>query len=749
MVLNSNFIHEIEQHHPLSSKYARYWKSMKRRCIEGYWHEGKYMPGTLYYYVNFGRILMHKEGSKTKSIGRPMLRDVEWEKAYVYLEARGFSGFINDPVYTCSKWVNEVNEEKNEERDLLLKSYILRGKIRKEEVTNPEQFPDNPKLKKYADPRTYMRKQHIMDMGMPLYHNNASNVIDIETRRIGKSMYAGNGLINHNFLFDGATNYDLYLDAMRKGEPYSSETLVGAIDAKYTKDLLSKCQMGLDNLPGSQMVNGKYHPSPLSKKFRGSFAISKYIEAAYEIKQQGGWVTKGSKSKIHNRSFADNPLAGNGTGPNLVVFEEVGFMSNLIDSLGAMKDATYEGSDKFGVIWMTGTGGEMDAAAVSNTKEVFFNPGNFDCLVFEDIWEETEGIGYFVPYIKRLDEFRDSEGVINDDEAMKFVEKKREKLRKGKSKRALYSEMQNNPIVPSEAFLVDNANIFPVAELKAHLNWLKSNQQDATIAGQCGELVYEPNEAGDVSLNWKPDLKDHLVPCDYPMKAKDDTTGCIQIWEHPKRDGAPQPPHGLYLAGTDPYDQDQAGSSVSLGSTYIFKTFHTEAGIYDWPVAEYTARPATAAMHHENIRKLLLYYNAVDLYENERNTLKMHFSHKHSLYLLAKTPTILKATENSTVQRQYGIHMTKQIKSEIEIYTRDWLAEDIGDGRLNLHKIYSQPLLKELIAYNDHGNFDRVIAFMLVILNKLQNHHMKVQKTVPDEGLFMDDFIGRMGKFYT
>jgi hypothetical protein len=137
-----------------------------------------------------------------------------------------------------------------------------------------------------------------------------------------------------------------------------------------------------------------------------------------------------------------------------------------------------------------------------------------------------------------------------------------------------------------------------------------------------------------------------------------------------------------------------------------------------------------------------MYYNAVDLYENERNTLKMHFSHKHSLHLLAKTPTMLKATEGSKVQRQYGIHMTAQIKDELEIYTRDWLLQEVGDGKLNLHKIYSPALLQELIYYNREGNFDRVIAFMLTICHRLMNHHIKV-KEIKEEEQQMDPFLKR------
>jgi len=746
IVKNANFIHDIEKYHPLSLKYKRYWKMMKRRCIEGYWSEGKWMPGQLYYYINFGRILMHVKGSKTKTVGRPFLRDVEWEKAYVYIEAKGFSGFKESDI-TCSRWVEEINNLAGEEAKSHLEDLISRGKITETEVLNPEQFPDNPKLKPFEAARTFLRKIHHTDLGKPLYKNTAKNVVDLECRRIGKSYFAGNGLINHNFLFDGATDYDVYLDAIKQGLPFSSETLVGAIDAKYTKDLLSKCQLGLDNLPGSMTVGGSYYPSPLSKKWRGSFAPSKYIESAYDVKVSGGWITKGSRSKVHNRSFADNPLAGNGTGPNLVILEEYGFMTNLIDSLGAMKDATYEGSDKFGVIWMTGTGGEGDSAAISDAKEVFYDPHNYDCLAFEDIWEESGDISYFVPYQMRLDEYRNDEGVIDQDRALKQISKKRDKLKSGKSKKALYSEMQNNPLTPSEAFMIDDTNIFPVAELKEHKNWLRSaSETDSFVKGQCGELVWVQGEK-ESELQWKPDLNNNLTPTSFPVRKGDKINGCIQIWEHPQKIGD-NIPHGLYIAGTDPYDQDQAANSASLGSTFIYKTFHTSDGIYDWPVAEYTGRPATVSEHHENIRKLLLYYNARDLYENERNSLKMHFEHKNSLYLLSKTPTILKATEGSKVQRQYGIHMTKHIKTELEIYLRDWLIEDRGDGKLNLHTIYSPALLEELIRYNDTGNFDRVIAFMLVILHRLQNHKIKVTEVKKEKE--QDPFLIRAfkGKFY-
>ena len=109
-VSNSHFVHEIENHNPLSLKYLKYWKAIKRKCIEGYWYDGKWMPGNLYFYVNLCKILLNKTGhSKDKILARPFLRDLEWEKGYVYVESRGFSGFAGDDENTCLNIVKDID----------------------------------------------------------------------------------------------------------------------------------------------------------------------------------------------------------------------------------------------------------------------------------------------------------------------------------------------------------------------------------------------------------------------------------------------------------------------------------------------------------------------------------------------------------------------------------------------------------------------------------------------------------------
>lgn len=746
LVGRDNFIHKFDSINPLSSKYIPYWKKIKRRCIEGYWCEGKWMPGNLYFYINVSKILLNKTlNSKTKSLGSPNLRDLEWEKAYVLMEARGFSGFKDDTEYTCKQEVKNLDDEKsNEKRKLMLDDYIKYGFL------TDNCFKDKEKrfLKKYVSPRFYLRLIHATNLGKPLFENNASNVMDIEARRLGKSYWSANGIAVHNFLFDGATDYDEYLQALTDGDYMSSETVIGAIEAKYSNDLCSKVELTLDYL----QKGDKYGPHPFHKETSGSLEPSEMLVSGYSEKVNGTqWVDKGSNSKIHNRTFRNKPTAGNGTGANIILIEEIGFMDNLVESLSHLKDATMEGTSKFGTVYGFGTSGEMESGKSNDAKVVFENPEQFDCLSFDNVWEESSSIGFFVPYIYRLDRFSDSEGNVNKEKATEFAKDKREKLKKGKNDITLKKEFQNNPLTPSDAFLTTGVNKFPVNEMKEHLLWLKGQNALGKLLPQNGELIYTLDEHGkednSATLKWSPDLENNLIPCWFNMKENDNKTGCIQIYEHPIiENGKPIP--SLYLAGNDPYDQDDSTTSSSLGSTFIYKKFYNDEGVNHEVVAEYTARPETSTIHHENVRRLLLYYDARLLYENEKITLKVHFEHNHSLYLLSKKPNVISSAEESKVDRIYGVHMSTNIKKDCVDLLNAWLRQKREDDKLNLHSIKSVPLLEELINYNDTGNFDRVISFMLTIVNVEQNYFVEPDKAKIDEKL--NSFIQKMknGGFY-
>lgn len=177
----------------------------------------------------------------------------------------------------------------------------------------------------------------------------------------------------------------------------------------------------------------------------------------------------------------------------------------------------------------------------------------------------------------------------------------------------------------------------------------------------------------------------------------------------------------------DPYDHDESFTN-SLGSTFIFKRIQMGEVWQDVIVAEYTGRPATAEEYYENVRKLLLFYNARLLFENERKGIYPYFTNKHCDYLLADQPdkVISEVFKDSKVQRRKGCHMTKQIRAYGEGLILEYLMEEYEPGHLNVERIFSEALIEELIENDGVKNVDRVIALCMVMLYREELYQVKV-----------------------
>ena len=63
----------------------------------------------------------------------------------------------------------------------------------------------------------------------------------------------------------------------------------------------------------------------------------------------------------------------------------------------------------------------------------------------------------------------------------------------------------------------------------------------------------------------------------------------------------------LYDNKTDDHDESFTNS---LGSTFIYKRVKAGEAWNDVIVAEYSGRPDSAEEYYENVRKLLMFYNA-------------------------------------------------------------------------------------------------------------------------------------------
>lgn len=469
------------------------------------------------------------------------------------------------------------------------------------------------------------------------------------------------------------------------------------------------------------------------------------VDEEYGIKTE-----KGFGSEIIGVSLKNDPQKIRGKRGKLFLMEEAGKFPALKEAFQIIRPSVEDGSSAFGIIIVYGTGG-TESADYEGLKDIFYEPTGYNCLPIKNIWDEDAGeatCGFFVPQYYNM-EGSDSSGIF--EEGRRFMDKngnsdtefakqyclhEREIISTGSSdKTAIDRYIAERPFTPAEATLEISGNMFPKKDLLRHLADIRNHEALRNFK-QVGDLYFDSNG----TVHWEPSdrLKDITK---YRLGPNDDKEGAIVIWEHPPE----EIPYGLYIIGIDPYDFDQAVSSKSLGSCIVYKRFQGFENFYEMPVAEYTGRPKTADEFYEKCRLLAMYYNAKILYENEKKGLFDYFFRKKCEYLLADQPAIIKdIVKESNVSRGKGIHMTKTIKDWGLGAIKDWLNEEYSPGKKNLTKIFSEPLLEELISYNDTGNFDRVMAFLMVMiyLRELHDVQVKLSRRVPDNPLFKEKLFG-------
>jgi len=70
--------------------------------------------------------------------------------------------------------------------------------------------------------------------------------------------------------------------------------------------------------------------------------------------------------------------------------------------------------------------------------------------------------------------------------------------------------------------------------------------------------------------------------------------------------------------------------------------------------------------------------------------------------------------------------MTKQIRAYGEGLILEWMMEEYEPGHPNLERIYSEPLIEELIENDGIKNVDRVIALCMVMMYREELVQVKV-----------------------
>ena len=454
--------------------------------------------------------------------------------------------------------------------------------------------------------------------------------------------------------------------------------------------------------------------------------------AGYKVTDEFGKQTEqGYMSSISGITLKNDPERIRGTRGKLVLWEEGGKLPGLLDAW-RIEQPSVETDDgvAFGLMIAYGTGG-TEGASFTGLKELFYKPEAYNVLAFPNIWDdnaEQTNCGFFVPSWSNLESFdkdgnyiyMDKDGNSLREKAIENLIEQRNKIKDGgASQQSIDRFISERPIKPREAVLELGKNIFPRKLLMDQLTRIRTNTKlrnmkhivDLNWDGN-GQIIATEKKSGDIT--------------EYPLKKGDKPHGSIVIWEYPIKD----PPFGLYIGGCDPYDHDDSFTN-SLGSVFIFKRVKAGEAWNDVIVAEYSGRPDTAEEYYENVRKLLVFYNARLLFENERKGIYPYFTNKHCDYLLADQPhkIISEVFKDSKLQRRKGCHMTKQIRAYGEGLILEWLLEEYEPGHPNVERVYSEPLIEELIENDGVKNVDRVIALCMVMIYREELYQVKVSKS--------------------
>lgn len=454
--------------------------------------------------------------------------------------------------------------------------------------------------------------------------------------------------------------------------------------------------------------------------------------AGFKITDEFGKQTEqGYLSSITGITLKNDPERLRGTRGKLVLFEEGGKFPNL-ETAWRVEQPAVETDDgvAFGLLIAFGTGG-TEGGAFDGLKNLFYKPEAFNCLAFPNIWDdgqEQTKCGFFVPSWSNMEstdengkqKFMDQYGNSIKEKAIEELIAQRNKVKDGgASQTSIDRFISERPLKPQEAVLELGKNIFPRQLLMNQLTRIRTNEKlrnmkhvvDLAWDGE-GQVKATEKKSGDITT--------------YHLKKDDKPHGSIVIWEYPIKD----PPFGLYIGGCDPYDHDESFTN-SLGSTFIFKRVKAGESWNDVIVAEYSGRPDTAEEYYENVRKLLIFYNARLLFENERKGIYPYFTNKHCDYLLADQPDkiISEVFKDSKVQRRKGCHMTKSIRAYGEGLILEWLMDEFEPGHPNIERIYSEPLIEELIENDGVKNVDRVIALCMTMMYREELYQVKVAKS--------------------
>jgi hypothetical protein len=454
---------------------------------------------------------------------------------------------------------------------------------------------------------------------------------------------------------------------------------------------------------------------------------------------------RGLKSTINLYSFEKDPTHGVGGPVTYFFHEEAGIAPKMDDTYGFMKPALKSGHMITGQFIAAGSVGDLDQC--EPMKEYILHPEENGFYGVETDLIDKDGTigmsGLFIPEQWSMPPYIDSYGNSKVEEALEALEKEFDKMKKDLDPAAYQLTVSQQPRCIEEAFATRKISVFPPHLVAKQMQRIQDKQYPIEY------LELSRNAEGKIID--KPSRKTPIM--DFPISKKtEDKEGVICVYERPHKD----PTFGMYYASVDPVGEGKTTTSESLCSIYVYKNpveIIKDEGNgkvkneieRDMIVASWCGRFDDLNKTHERLELLIEWYNAWTIVENNVALfIQYMISKKKQRYLVPKDMILFLKDigANRNVFQEYGWkNVGTLFKGNVLSYGIEFLKEELdyetkenGDIVKTVYGVERIPdimLLKEMQAYREGLNVDRLVAFCaLIAFAKVQQSNRGLAKRV-------------------
>ena len=457
----------------------------------------------------------------------------------------------------------------------------------------------------------------------------------------------------------------------------------------------------------------------------------------------------GLKGTIQGMSFEKDPTNGVGGPCKYFFHEEAGIAPKMNDTFEYIRPALKSGFITSGMFIAAGSVGDLDQC--EPLKEMILKPEVNDIYAVESNLIDKDGThgksGLFIPEQWSMPPFIDDYGNSKIEEALVALEEQFATWKKELPADKYQLRISQHPRNIEEAFAYRKESKFPQHLVNAQIRRIL----DKEISIEYVNLIRDEHDKVVIKETRKLPINEFPVP-----KNAVDKEGVVVIYERPVKD----PSFGMYYASIDPVGEGKTTTSDSLCSIFVYKAptevTKVEADTVnsyvegDKIVASWCGRFDDIKQTHERLENIIEFYNAWTLVENNVSLFIQYMMMKRKQKYLVPKDQILflkEITSNKAVYADYGWKNTGTLfKSHLLSYAIEYLQEKLDeeideDGKVvrtkfGVERIPDIMLLREMQAYQDGLNVDRLVAFSaLVAFAKIQQTNRGyVKRVIRDDG---------------